>query len=201
MWVLSYSSTPACLYKHIFNTIRRSTTFRVTSTASGSTVLVQLYPTWATKSVGFVRTFACVSLTSPQVFRNQSTAAMAVATVMNSTDKVEALVPEMQRAMSAISRFEPEILGECADPEKYLSPYIDIHITRIAQGRPGHWANYQNLDYQAYSMWSITHHVQDLSSGKQTPVSNAYLDHYNAIEAVRAQYYRDGYGKQPRPWG
>jgi len=39
---------------------------------------------------------------------------MAVATVMNSTDKVEALVPEMQRAMSAISRFEPEILGECA---------------------------------------------------------------------------------------
>ena len=119
---------------------------------------------------------------------------MAVATVMNSTDKVEALVPEMQRAMSAISRFELEILCECAGP-----PYIDIHITRIAQGRPGHWANYQNLDYQAYSMWSITYHVKDLSSGKQTPVSNAYLDHYNATEAVRAQYYRDGYGKQPRP--
>jgi len=124
---------------------------------------------------------------------------MAVATVFNSTGKVKALLPELKRAMSAISRFEPQILGEYPAkkiPRQYN--YIFTYLNPIAQGKPGHWATYQNLDYQAYSMWVVVRMVRDLPSGNQTAVGYAYLDYYNEFENVRAQYYRDGYGKQPR---
>ncbi|KAJ2921342.1 hypothetical protein H1R20_g15751, partial [Candolleomyces eurysporus] len=71
-----------------------------------------------------------------EMFRNCTTAPAALATVYNSTHKVEALLPQLQRIMTGLSRFEPQILVR-----KY----------------------------------------------------------YDAVEAVRAQYYREEYGEQPRP--
>jgi len=47
-------------------------------------------------------------------------------------------------------------------------------------------------------MWVVVRMVRDLPSGNQTAVGYAYLDYYNEFENVRVQYYRDGYGKQPR---
>jgi len=44
--------------------IRRYTIFQITSTATGSTVLLKLCPTLATKLVGFTRTLVGASLTS-----------------------------------------------------------------------------------------------------------------------------------------
>jgi hypothetical protein len=70
----------------------------------------------------------------------------------------------------------------------------------IAEGKPGHWANYQPLDYLAYSSWySAKIFVRRLAKGKPSPLEDEFMEWYNTVEAVRAQYYRDGYGKQPRP--
>ncbi|KAJ2928346.1 hypothetical protein H1R20_g8754, partial [Candolleomyces eurysporus] len=68
------------------------------------------------------------------VFRDCENAPMAVATLFNSTSKVQALFPQLSKIMSAVSRFEPQVL---------------------AQGRGGHWAIYQTLDLLAYNMWYV----------------------------------------------
>ncbi|KAJ2918827.1 hypothetical protein MD484_g1566, partial [Candolleomyces efflorescens] len=115
-----------------------------------------------------------------EVFRNCDTAAAAVKTVYDSTPKVKALLPELQKIMTGISRFEPQIL---------------------AQGRPGHWAIYQPLDYLAYNLWHTTTDLihQRISKNQPTAYEDAVREYYETVEAVRAQYYREEYGQQGRP--
>ncbi|KAG2012131.1 hypothetical protein CC2G_012167 [Coprinopsis cinerea AmutBmut pab1-1] len=115
-----------------------------------------------------------------EVFRNCTTAPAAVQAVYDSTPKVWALLPQLRKIMNALSRFEPQIL---------------------AQGRPGHMANYQPLDYLAYNMWHTTTDLihQRIAKGERTAFEDAVREYYESVEAVRAQYYREGYGQQPRP--
>ncbi|RXW13836.1 hypothetical protein EST38_g12021 [Candolleomyces aberdarensis] len=114
------------------------------------------------------------------VFRNCTTAPTALATAFNSTSKLRELRRQpLNKVMNAFSRFELQIL---------------------AQGSPGHWANYQPLDYLAYSSWYAAKiFVRRLAKGKPSALEDEFVEWYNAVEAVRAQYYREGYGKQPRP--
>ncbi|RXW16074.1 hypothetical protein EST38_g9783 [Candolleomyces aberdarensis] len=115
-----------------------------------------------------------------EIFRDCTTAPAALATVYNSTRKVEALLPQLQRIMTGLSRFEPQIL---------------------AQGRPGHSAIYQPLDNLAYNLWHTTTDLihQRISGGKPTPYEDAVRKYYDAVEAVRVQYYREEDRQQPRP--
>ncbi|KAJ2921349.1 hypothetical protein H1R20_g15748, partial [Candolleomyces eurysporus] len=111
------------------------------------------------------------------VFRDCENAPMAVATLFNSTSKVQALFPQLSKIMNAVSRFEPQVL---------------------AQGRGGHWAIYQTLDLLSYNMWYVfTKYVRELALGKPSALEDAFMKYYNAVEATRAQYYRREYGNPP----
>ncbi|RXW11627.1 hypothetical protein EST38_g14226, partial [Candolleomyces aberdarensis] len=72
-----------------------------------------------------------ISLALVEVFRECENAPIAVATLFNSTSKVQALSPQLKNIMNAVSRFEPQVL---------------------AQGQGGHWAIYQTLDLLSYNL-------------------------------------------------